>query len=570
MKNYFWSLLCGLLLISCARVGSPIGGDKDTIAPVFLGSNIDSPRINVSKNLKELRLDFNEYVLLKDIQKNLIISPPIKNMKRILPSNLANKYVLLQWEDELEENTTYNFNFGNAIVDNNEQVPLPYFNFAFSTGDKLDENFVSGEVTSAYVKAQNKAKNIVVGLYKKSDSIDYKTKPFYVTRADDDGYFELNYLAKGAYKLIAFDDVNSNTVYDVGTEDIAFLKNDLVVENSISGEKLRLFPSVMEPKFKEMKSTVGGIDMVFEGKPKSVEVATKNPKFKDFKLTHRPYSDTAKIWLDVNKLEPKTTENIKFGYKTEVKQDSASIFYKPDAKLDMTLAMAQPKVVPFEPFRIVSNYYVDKVDPSQWVLKSDSVTTVKFTTEISKTNPMEVLVNADFEEGKKYQLTVAKQSISSFFQTIKNPYRFDFERDKIENYSNLELKLLNAPKSKFWIELLDVNFNVLYRKYTNETTIKFSFIKPQYYLVRMLVDESNNELWDGADLEKGQQAEALYMLPKVLNPRPLWDLNEEWDINDPKSLEIPKNIPKNPVTPTQKKNEDVITSDNAAVQRLNR
>ncbi len=41
--------------------------------------------------------------------------------------------------DMLQANTTYNFNFGNAIVDNNESNPLPHFNFAFSTGDKIDD-----------------------------------------------------------------------------------------------------------------------------------------------------------------------------------------------------------------------------------------------------------------------------------------------------------------------------------------------------------------------------------------------------------------------------------------------
>lgn len=568
MKNFFWSILLGLTLISCARVGSPVGGDKDTIPPVFLGSNIDSPRINVNKNLKELRLNFNEYVLLKDVQKNLIISPPIKTMKRILPSNLANKYVLLQWEDELLENTTYNFNFGNSIVDNNEQVPLPYFNFAFSTGDKLDENYLSGEIKSAVARSSEKEQNIVVGLYKKSDSLDFKTKPFYITKADNDGYFELNYLGKGDYKLIAFEDLNSNSIYDAGTEDIAYVKDNIVIDNSISGKNLRLFPSVKTPKYKEMKPMVGGIDMIFEGNPKTVEVATKNPKFQNFKVTHRAYSDTARIWLDVKNLDPKTNESVKFGYATEVKKDSASLFYKPEAKSDMTLSMKDNKVVPFGAFKISSNYHIDKIDPTNWVLKSDSINTVKFTAEISKTNPFEILVNADFEEGKKYQLTVAKQSISSFYQTVKNPYRFDFTRDKIENYSNLEINIQNKPNSKFWIELLDVNFKVVYSKYTDESTVKFSFIKPQYYLVRMLVDANNNELWDGVDLEKQIDAEPLYMLNKVLNPRPLWDLVESWDISDPKSLEIPKNIPKNAPTPAANNNDGVVRGDKAAVERI--
>jgi hypothetical protein len=67
-----------------------------------------------------LRIDFDEYITLKDATKQLVISPPIKKIKKIIPSAMANKYILIQWEDTLKANTTYNFNFGNSIADNNE------------------------------------------------------------------------------------------------------------------------------------------------------------------------------------------------------------------------------------------------------------------------------------------------------------------------------------------------------------------------------------------------------------------------------------------------------------------
>jgi hypothetical protein len=80
---------------------------------------------------------------------------------------------LIQWEDTLQANTTYNFNFGNAIVDNNESNPLPYFNFAFSTGDKIDDLF-SGTVKDAMtlIKENQTAKDnkMVVGLYKAGEN----------------------------------------------------------------------------------------------------------------------------------------------------------------------------------------------------------------------------------------------------------------------------------------------------------------------------------------------------------------------------------------------------------------
>ena len=54
MKQFLLWLFLALVLVSCARVGSPIGGGKDTIPPKMVGSNIDTTRINVPRDLKEL------------------------------------------------------------------------------------------------------------------------------------------------------------------------------------------------------------------------------------------------------------------------------------------------------------------------------------------------------------------------------------------------------------------------------------------------------------------------------------------------------------------------------------
>ena len=90
------------------------------------------------------------------IRDSLIISPPIKKMKKILPSGMANKYLLIKWDDTLQANTTYSFNFGNAIVDNNEGNALKYYNFAFSTGNKIDDLYISGEVKSLIANKETK------------------------------------------------------------------------------------------------------------------------------------------------------------------------------------------------------------------------------------------------------------------------------------------------------------------------------------------------------------------------------------------------------------------------------
>ncbi|CAA7195382.1 Ig-like domain-containing protein [Chryseobacterium potabilaquae] len=545
MKRFLLLLVITFLVHSCARVGSPVGGPKDTLAPKFLRSNIDTTRVNVPRDIKELRLDFDEYVTLKDINKNLIISPPIKSIKRILPSNIANKYVLIQWADTLQANTTYNFNFGNSIIDNNEGNALSYYNFAFSTGDKLDDLYISGEVKDALAikkDASSTENKLVVGLYQVKDTINYKQKPYYITKVDMDGYYELNYLSPGKYKIVAFEDENGNSVYDAGKEKIGFQKEEINIEKSISGLNLKVYPSKKPVKYKEMKEFPGGVLMMFEGNPESVKVLSINDNLQDIKVTHNVKSDSINIWFDAvkNKVGQTGTENLKFSYDTGTKKDTVSVFYKYNTKNSMEINSDNGggMLPPNSDFKIRSNYYIDKINTEKWTLKTegDSLNTIPFTAKISEKNPYQITVKSDFQTGKKYQLTVPKETVSSFYSKVSVSKRFDFEQDKVENYGRVVFSLQNAPTTSYWIQLLDNAGKIIYQKYAKGDKVTFDILKPGEYITRILVDNNENQYWDESDFQNEIFAEDVYTYYKLLLVRPLWDTNEVWDLKDTRAL----------------------------------
>ncbi|AZA81077.1 hypothetical protein C1637_00390 [Chryseobacterium lactis] len=576
MKRFLLLFVICFLVHSCARVGSPVGGPKDTLAPKFLSSNIDTTRINVKRDIHELRLDFDEYITLKDINKNLIISPPIKNIKRILPSNIANKFVLIQWTDTLQANTTYNFNFGNSIVDNNEANILRYFNFAFSTGEKLDDLYVSGEVKDAMEikkKTGTNENKLVVGLYQVKDTMNYKQKPYYITKVDDDGYYELNYLSPGKYKIIAFDDENGNSVYDPGKEKIGFQKEPINIEKSISGLNLKVYPSKKPLKYQDMKEIAGGVIMTFEGHPDEVKVQSANDKLKDIKVTHRPKSDSVRIWFDAVKdnIGQETTEKLMFTHDKGPKKDSlytVSLFYKYNKKnvMDINSDNGGGSLPPKSDFKILSNYIVDKIDPSKWILKSDSLTTQEFTAKVSETNPYQIIVKSDFVTGKKYQLTIPKETVSSFYAKNTQSKRFDFDVDKVEQFGSLEFSLSNAPASSYWIQLLDSSEKVVYQKYTSGDKVKFDILKPEEYFVRILVDNNNNKYWDEADFANETFAEDAYVFYKKAIVRALWETREDWDLKDARTLDSPKGTtpsatPQVPVPPAAAEEKETVKQE---------
>ncbi|WP_297985914.1 Ig-like domain-containing domain [uncultured Chryseobacterium sp.] len=552
MKKFLFLFLISIVLFSCARVGSPVGGSKDTIAPNFLGSNLDSARVNVPTSLKELRLDFDEYITLKEIQKNLNISPPIQKIKRILPSSLGNKFILIQWDDSLQANTTYNFNFGNAIADLNEGNVLPYFNYAFSTGDKLDELYISGEVKDGLAKTDEKAatkKNYVVGLYKASDSVDYRKKPYYLTKADADGYYELNYLSPGTYRIVAFDDDNQNSVMDLGKEAVAFRKEPVVLDKSISGLNLSVYPTKKAVKQTEIKEIPGGILMLFEGKPTKVEVLSVTDKLNDYKVTHQPKSDSVNVLFDAKKLNlgQDQMERIQLSYDADGKKDTVQYSYRYNKTNELTISNAKSNVfAPNQDFVISANMPVEKIQPEKWTLKSDSITR-DFTAKISETNPKQIIVSSAFEVGKKYQLTVPKNTVSSFYEVLPKSYQFNFEIDKAENYGSITLNLENKPAQKFWLQFLSEKNEIAFQRFTDAAQNKFTEIKPGKYTIRILVDNNGNGFWDEADVSNETSAEDVYLFPKNIEIRPLWENVETWNLNEQSPVTSSSTTPTPPV-----------------------
>lgn len=114
---------------SCAKRGTITGGLKDTIPPKIITSSPENYKTDFKET--EIKIVFDELIKIKDISKQLIISPPMKTAPIIVPQGSASKFISIKIQDTLQENTTYSFNFGQSITDNNEGNPYSQFKYVF-------------------------------------------------------------------------------------------------------------------------------------------------------------------------------------------------------------------------------------------------------------------------------------------------------------------------------------------------------------------------------------------------------------------------------------------------------
>lgn len=206
-------------------MGSLVGGAIDEDPPVV----VDSKPANYSLNFdrKNIEITFDEFIILKDINQQLVVSPPVEER---LDVRLKNKSIFIELENELRENTTYTLNFGEAIEDNNEGNQLLNYEFVFSTGDYLDSLSVGGRLMNANdLSPVEEAVHIM--LYDNlSDSVVYNEIPIYIGKTDKEGNFRINNLKADTFKIFALKDVNNNFLFDLPNEEIAFIEDYLNVD----------------------------------------------------------------------------------------------------------------------------------------------------------------------------------------------------------------------------------------------------------------------------------------------------------------------------------------------------
>ena len=205
MKKYTVFLLIMLamvqvMLLSCANVIPPVGGPRDSMAPILVKALPDNKTRNFKGN--RITIQFDEYVEITNVSENVLVSP-MQETFPIIDSRLRN--VTIRLKDSLAPNTTYAINFGNAIKDVNEGNIYKNFTYVFSTGNTLDSLELEGGVHVAETGQVDST--LIVGLYTKlDDSAVAKEKPRYVTRLDGKGNFKFSYLPKGTFNIFAFKD----------------------------------------------------------------------------------------------------------------------------------------------------------------------------------------------------------------------------------------------------------------------------------------------------------------------------------------------------------------------------
>lgn len=518
-----------LSFVDCAKKGTPTGGLKDTIPPIIVRSNPENYTVNFTGN--EIEIRFDEYIKLKEINKELIISPPMKFAPIITPLSTS-KTLKIKLLDTLKPNTTYSFNFGNSIVDNNEENKFNYFKYIFSTGSYIDSLKLSGKVKDAQLIAPEIPTTVM--LYEVdetfTDSLIYSEKPTYITvTKDSTGTFELSNLKEGKYLLLAMKEKNNDYIFQPQNDKIGFVKQ-LITLPTDSTYTLTLFKET--PAYKFVRPTqVAKNHIVFgyEGRADSlnIEVLSVVPEdyvsavFKDEK------KDTLHYWFKpaIEK------DSLIFKVANRNSIDTATVRMRELFKDSLKISAVKTGTLKLQDtFKLRANTPLISFDPEKFQVMAKDSSLVDATVKLNKEyNLAEVFFTKN--EDQSYLIEVFPGALTDFFEMSNDTLQFSVNTRLESDYGTLNLTLVNVNRFPIIVQMMDSKYNIVGEKYLSENKpVFFDALSPDKYFLRIIYDDNENGRWDTGSFLNRLEPEKIVYYPTQIEVRANWGLNETFTL----------------------------------------
>jgi hypothetical protein len=532
-----------LFLSGCAQVVAPTGGPKDVTPPKVVSY---SPEIkSTSVHPKKIDIAFDEYIQIKDLAKQFIVSPPLK----FLPVPLVKGRVLeipLK-KDTLLDNTTYTFNFGNAICDLDEANPYKNFQYVFSTGPYVDSLSIKGVALDAFTHAPIQ-EGLVLLYSSLDDSTPYKKNPAYCGQTDGDGKYHIDNIKNGDYRLIALSKGSGDYLYHPYLQSIAF-KNDTFSLQKNDTVNFFLFTEE-QPKLQFTKAKAAGKGQILLTFNKAADSITITPTNIDNSipyntlLQYSPTHDSLTYWTNYPELD-----SLRFIiFHNNRPLDTAIVYNIPGRTVVSTKKnkkTEKPPTLQFglnisdknpydyhRPFNFQFQHPVTKYDLSKITLTKGAETIKLKQTGDSSSFAISLSPLKDLISDSAYRLTVLPGAFTDFFRYTNDTVIQKFHIQEQSYFGTLRLNLTFTKKTHYLVQLLDDKNNVYRQDTTNgNTSIFYDGVPPAMYGIRIIADDNNNGKWDIGSYLKGIQPEMVYYYSDKINVRSNWDLSQDWKVN---------------------------------------
>ena len=575
-----------VIISSCANQGMPTGGPKDSIPPILLETSPIYKSLNFSGN--KVQFTFNEYIVSDEVSEKLVISPPLEKRPII---RTKGKSLIIQFNEELMDSTTYSLDFKNSIADNNEKNPYKNMRFSFSTGDVYDSLRVAGVIMNAF-NLKPVESSLVMLQKNLHDSAVYTVRPNYIAKTNEKGVFMIDNIAPGKYNLFAINDANNDLIYNEGAEEFAFVDSLIIpsaefveeLDTLVKGTDsllilghthfypdpfyLRQFTEFIFDQYLDSYSRDTRYKCSFafsESVKDTFEINLVDNETTDwYQLEYNEKMDSLVVWITDTMVARLDTLFMELSYyqldsaaQLYVQKDTVEMNFKDTVKKKSkkkrkSKDKGEEKPNPIPQFNwktsasasiIELNKNISLTAPEP-VSYFDSTKIVLFLTEDTLKTPLKIRFEKDTSVWRQYQIShkwepdmdytleIDSAACTNIYGISSKKLSKKFKAREEDYYGTVTINATNVPCSVI-IQLLknDDDETVLMEKITNKDgSVIFDFIVPGKYIMKIIYDENENGKWDTGDYINKHQPEKVYFVKKPISVRANWDIRHQWII----------------------------------------
>ena len=579
MKKIFSISLVGyisylIFTTSCANPGVPVGGDKDTISPVVLKSIPEASTTMYEGNT--VSLTFDEFIVSDEVTKTLVVSPPISSRPIV---RTRSKTLVVDLGEGLAPNTTYSLDFKDAIKDNNEKNPLEDFRFSFSTGIDFDTLAIGGYVRNA--ENMEPVEGILIllhaddGLAAFNDSI-----PDYIAKTDEEGFFLITNIAENNYQIYALDDTDNSLSFSQSNEMIAFYDSSINLQELLVADTLQrsnegpyyllLYSENVYNQYLDSynRNEANLCQFYFaESLTDSFKINLLSPEASSnwSYLEYNPTRDSLSVWINDTIISQRDSLKFQLEYlvhdsldQTIIKKDTVDLFFSApvqkekkkletvevlkhfsfshnmkknfDVNRELKLESAEP-LSEFDYSKIHFYQQVDTVEESvELRIIQDSTSLRKF------------IIDYPWEFEGEYRLEIDSAAAKTYSGSPSNSLNQEFTIQKEDYYAKIVLNISNLPETCLVQLLKNTEDEEVIREYAvkSDGELEIPYLKPDKYIIKLIVDRNNNGKWDPGDLKQRKQPERVVYFPKILKLRSNFEVRESWVL--PNDLQFIKEL----------------------------
>lgn len=539
-----------LVAAKCASQIPPSGGEVDMIPPVVESHYPLNGTTNYTENYFEI--NFSEYVDKRSVKEAIFISPALE---KGIDLDWSGTSLTVYFIDSLKKNTTYNISIGSDVKDlNNSNNMAEAFNFAFSTGNKIDKGIVEGNVYD------NNPNGIMIFAYKKSgDSFPdpLNDKPGNITQVGKKGNYKILGLSSGDYRIFAVRDDFKDFIYNIEddhyaapSEIVSISDSSLLFSNldfMMTCEDTTL-PHVYNITMTDSYHIMIEFSEYVDSSKLSADNfyifdSTANKKF-ETKHLYKGEAKAKNIFIVIDDLLNIENENILFVKDLHdnfgnVLSEEATKFTASD-RPDTTAPKLIKQITEYDNSSAdFENVYVEfifndafNVESLKDITKIYDLKNNSYPTEIIKNDDASFIVKAKtkLSEKSEYQIKIdlnkIKDAAGNYIDSI---YTYKFSTINSLQFSGASGKINTGYDSKLvYVELKNIDIKKKNYKQAVNNNYEFNFerVVPGQYLVWSFYDADSSGNYSYGSINPFEKSEEFIYYPDTLNLKARWPVGD--------------------------------------------